>query len=191
MNSAPPSLPPVRIAAAGVTTWLGKNRRSVERDLVEMLLGAPAGEAPHLRILSQRAGCPAAELGRALFQLNRSKCLCVGDDPGCRDADGPAGFAGLDEDLAALLAGPGRAVIADRDGLCLAAWGWPRNEAEHAAALAATRSYPAETGARWWFRSGEVTLAANSAIDAQSPAWVRIARRLLHACGPLCAGAPA
>lgn len=191
MNAAAPRSR-VRVAPGGVRTWLAQDRRSAERDLVEHLLARPGATAPDLRALAQDTGRPVAELGRALFALNRRECIWVGNEPSRADADGTSGLAGLSAELQALVHGRDKAVIADGDGLCLAAYGWQgRDEADRAATIAATGSFPTGVGARWWFAAGAVTLAATAAIDPASAAWVRIARRLLHACGPLAAGASA
>jgi len=144
-----------------------------------------------MRALAQDTGRTVADLARALFYLNRRECIWVGDEPGRAGVDGALGLAELSADLQALVLGRDQVVIADRDGLCLAAYGWQGCEADRAATIAATRSFPVEAGARWWFAAGEVTLAATAAIDPASAAWVRIARSLLHACGPLTAGASA
>jgi len=147
-----------------------------------------AGCAPDLRGLAQAGGRPHAELARALFHLNRRQCLWVEDTARPGDGDGPAGLAGLSDDLESVVGGRGAAVIADRDGLCLAACGWQGRAADDAAAEAAASSMTQGTAGRWWFSSGQVTLAATVALDRGSPGWVRIARRLLHACGPLSPG---
>lgn len=190
MNAATPRSQ-VRVAPGGVRTWLAQDRRSAERDLLEHLLARPGATAPDLRALAQDTGRPVAELARALFSLNRRECIWVGNEPSRADADGASGLAELSAELQALVHGRDKVVIADCDGLCLAAYGWQGREADRAATIAATRSFPTDVGARWWFAAGEVTLAATAAIDPASAAWVRIARRLLHACGPLAAGASA
>ena len=147
-----------------------------------------AGCAPDLRALAQAGGRPHAELARALFHLNRGQCLWVEDTVRPRDGDGATALAGLSADLESVVGGRrGAAVIADRDGLCLAACGWQGREADDAAAEAVTHG----AADRWWFSSGQVTLAATVALDRASPGWVRIARRLLHAFGPLSPGVPA
>lgn len=171
----------------GVHGWLVQPSRSAERDLIEHLLAPMAGCAPDLRALAQAGGRPHAELARALFHLNRGQCLWVEDTPRPGDGDGPAGLACLSADLESVVGGRGAAVIADRDGLCLAACGWQGREADDAAAKAVTQ----RSAERWWFSSGPVTLFATAALDRASPGWVRLARRLLHACGPLSPGVAA
>lgn len=128
---------------------------------------------------------PATELARALFQLQRGQSLWIGSEPGHLDADGAESLAGLAGDLQMLVGGRAAAVISDRDGLCLAATGWRGREADQAASLAATGPVASDTVARWWFSLGEFTIAATGSLDPRSAAWVRIARRLLHAGGPL------
>lgn len=181
----------VRVAPEGVRTWLAHNRRSAERDLIEHLLARPSAAALDLHALARDVGRPLAELARALFSLHRRECIWVGDEAGRAEADGSLGLAGLSADLQALVHGSDKAVIADGDGLCLAAYGWQGREADRAATIAAIRSFPVDAGARWLFSAGEVTLASTSPIDPASSAWVRIARRLLRACGPLGSGAAA
>lgn len=189
--SAIASRPRVRVAPTGVHAWLAQPSRSAERDLIEHLLGPIAGCAPDLRALAHAGGRPHAELARALFHLNRAQCLWVEDTPRRCDGDGAAGLAGLSADLETVVGGRGAAVIADRHGLCLAACGWQGRDADDAAAEAATWSVADGTADRWWFSSGQVTLAATVALDRASPGWIRIARRLLHACGPLSPEVPA
>lgn len=179
----------VRVSPVGVQAWLAQDRRSVERDLVECLLASPGGTPPDLRALAQETVRPAAELARALFHLNRGQCLWIGNEPNHLQADCAAGLAGLSADLRLLVGDSAAAVISDADGLCLAASGWQASDADRVASRAAASAVAPETGARWWFSLGEITIAATVALDPRSAAWVRIARRLLHAGGPLAARA--
>jgi hypothetical protein len=175
----------VRVSPAGVQAWLARDRSSVERDLVECLLASPVGTVPDMRARAHETVRPAADLARALFHLNRGQCLWIGDEPNQKQADGAAGLAGLSADLQLLAGDSAAAVISDSDGLCLAASGWRGRDAERAASRAAASPVAPGTGARWWFSLGEITIAATIALDPRSAAWVRIARRLLHAGGPL------
>jgi hypothetical protein len=183
LSAAAAAAPNVDVSPQGVRRWLAEPARSAERDVIEHLLSRTPAPVD-VRALSARCGRPVPEVVRGLFRLNRSDGLVVGAD--ARGSPADTALSGLAGDLC-LLVPDGAAVLADGDGLCIAACGWDRPAAERISARAPALGAQAAS-ARWWFAVGEVILLASRPPDQRSPVWVRIARRLLHACGTLAPG---
>lgn len=181
----------VAVTPVGVRHWLAQPARSPERDVVECLLWLGDQRPADLRAMSVSLSCSLSELARVLFVLNRSQAIEVTTAPPVSPASGPEGLAGLDADLQAL-AGPGQcAVLATDEGLCLGASGWGQVQADRLAAelvietLAGPSLKRGTPPASWWFAHRGLLLCFSAGVDSSHPAWVRLARRLLLACGAL------
>lgn len=177
----------IDVTPFGALNRLGQAGRSPERDVIERLLSMDSLQPVSLRAMSASMACSIADLAKVMFALNRAREIQVGAS-GSSPVE-PAGdeLAGLDDDLRTL-AGTGQcALLASSDGLCIAATGWTAEEADRMAGRLFPGGEP-EGAAHiltLCFAREHVVFCASTSVDCGHPSWVRMARRLLRACGPL------
>lgn len=183
----------VHVTPLGALHWLAQSEKSPERAVIECLLSMDAQRPLNMRAMSAGMAWPMAKLARVLFSLNRAMGIQVNIGNPQRDETAGDELAGLDADLRSL-AGPGQhAVLAGGDGLCVAACGCSRDEADAIAGGLASvgATGGAAHGLTWRFAREQIVFCSSAGLDRSHPSWVRMARRLLRACGPLghCSGA--
>lgn len=181
---------PVRfidVTPFGALTWLGQPGRSPERDVIERLLSMDCLRPVNLRAICVGMSWSMAELAKVLFVLNRSQGVQVDTGRPLRDEYGDDALAGLDDDLQTLAEAGQRTLLATSDGLCIAASGWSVEEADGVASGLAVGGEAGNAAqvVPLFFARERVVFCADTRVDLSHPSWVRMARRLLRACGPL------
>lgn len=170
--------------AAGALAWLSQPERSLERDLIEHLLGRDPARPVDFAPLAAEVARPLAEVARTMFALNRRHEVLV-------DVAPPAApdRKGLSQDLARAAealcdASAMPLVLAGADGLCLLARNCPPATAERVAAGLGGDS-GLEAVATLHYRRARITIYAAPGFATETPPWVPLATTLMRYCGAL------
>lgn len=176
----------VFVTPSGALHWLAQPHPSLQRTMIEVLLDISGRRATDVRALSEMLKTSVPEVTRALFALIHTQAVRVETSPPAAVQHEVA--VGVQSALTAVAADVG-AVVADRDGLCIAANGLSDAEADRCASqvLPAPQlsSPPSGRSATLYFGSGPVTIWLQREADWSRAGWSLLATSLLRLCGPL------
>lgn len=179
----------VDVTPAGVFGALAAPARTPGRDLIERLLWRDPRQPLDFEQMARQADQDVSGIARTMFALNRQHWVRV--EPGVAGWPPavPTGRLqqGLDDDLAALATDGARLVLACTEGYCLCRANTGREQAER---IAAGGGQPPDLlpCLTLSFARDRITVFADRMPDCEHPAWVSLARRLLHACGAVSFG---
>ncbi len=170
----------LEVQAQGLLEWLGGPPISPAQKVFSGLLRLPHSVALVPARLADQFGLELPDLSRALFELNRRQSLLVTERAYDHGGDFRYEFDLICEDLHSLAQGSPQLMLAGPDGLCLAQQGLPADICLHQAA----RSHDgADAGfafvAPLHLGATVLRLCSRTRIDADSPALLRLVRRLI------------
>ncbi|KRI01028.1 hypothetical protein [Curvibacter sp. PAE-UM] len=170
----------LEVQAQGLLEWLGRPPTSPAQKVFSGLLRLPHSVALIPARLADQFGLELPDLSRALFELNRRQSLLVTDRACDHAGDFRYEFDLICEDLRSLAPGSPELMLAGTDGLCLAQQGLSEDTCLHQAARChdgADAGFalvaPLHLGAT------VLHLCSRTRIDADSPALLRLVRRLV------------
>lgn len=173
----------VTVTASGAQHWLAQPAPSLARAIVEQLLHVGGGRPMDVRTLSEATGAAVPDVAKALFSLIHHQSVQIATAPAAMPT------ANAQDALALLFADTAGAVVADYEGLCVAAHGMSAGDCDAiAAATAASCGHNLEgnhTTAVWHFQCGPVFIRGLQALDRNHRCWPALAHALLQLGGPI------